>query len=132
MNATDDRVATARGLADQMFEADLRAGNRIESTGELALSAWQGFAVDKGNRGLYTVLEQCDRCAFAERWRELAAAYAERGKAGVFEALAPALAPTLPPEPGELPELPPIHCAVCGAECSGGDLCGKCNAEASS
>lgn len=106
---TDDRVATARGLADQLFEADLRGRKRIERTGEMALLEWQHFAVQKGNRGLYTVLEQCDRCAFAERWHELATVYAERGEPGVFEALGPAaraargVAPTLPPEPGELP-----------------------------
>jgi hypothetical protein len=94
-----DRVATARGLADQMFEADLRGHKRIERTGEMALLEWQHFAVQKGNRGLFAVLEKCDRCAFAERWRELATIYAERGEPGVFEALArsaPAAPPPLP------------------------------------
>jgi hypothetical protein len=99
----DDRVATARGLADQMFEADLRGSKRIEATGELALIAWQSFAAERANRGLFSVLEQCDRCAFAERWRELASIYAARGRAGVFEALA-RVRPTSPPEPGELPD----------------------------
>jgi hypothetical protein len=100
---TADRVATARGLADQMFEADMRGRQRIETTGELALLAWQHFAVQKGNRGLYAVLEQCDRCAFSERWHELATIYAERGKAGVFAALGPAARASigLPPEPTE-------------------------------
>ena len=100
--AADDRVATARGLADQMFEADLRGRKRIEATGELALLAWQAYAREQGNGGLFRVLELCDRCAFAERWRELAVLYSERGKAGVFEALARAR-PTAPPAAGELP-----------------------------
>jgi hypothetical protein len=101
-DAIDDRVATARGLADQLFEADLRGRHAIERTGELALGAWQAFAVRKGNRGLYAVLEQCDRFAFCERWRELATVYAERGEAGVFAALARSR-PTAPPAPGERP-----------------------------
>ena len=99
---SDDRVATAHGLAEQMFEADLRGRKRIERTGELALLEWQHFAVQKGNRGLFAVLEQCDRCAFAERWQQLATIYAERGEPGVFEALA-RTRPTSPPAPGELP-----------------------------
>lgn len=93
---SDDRVAVARGLADQLFEADLRGRKLIERTGELALEAWQAFAVKKGNNGLFTVLEQCDRCAFAERWLELASIYAERGKPGVFEALRRHVSPAPP------------------------------------
>lgn len=82
-----DRVATAWGLADQMFEADVRARHAIEETGDRALDAWQRFATRTGNAGLYTVVQQLDRCAFAERWTALRSVFLERGRDGVFEML---------------------------------------------
>lgn len=95
----DARVAVAYGLAEQLFDSDLRARNTIEHTGDRAIAAWQRFAARKNNRGLWSVLEQVDRCAFAERWRQLAEVYAEQGELGVFDALRRAKAgAALPPE----------------------------------
>jgi len=100
---TDDRVTVARGLADQLFEADLRGRQPIERTGELAIRAWQAYAARRHNRGLYSVLEQIDRCAFAERWSQLATVFTEQGPVGVLEVLA--RAPSLPEA---APRTPPV------------------------
>lgn len=96
-----------------MFEADLRAGNELEGTGDEALAAWQGFALRTRNRGLWRVIEQLDRCAFSERWRQLREIYVIGGADAVFAELmaegqcaadAAALPTTAPPAPGELPQ----------------------------
>jgi hypothetical protein len=82
-----DRVAVAYGIAEQLFQSDLRGRKPVEATGEDAFRAWQAFAARSGNRGLYQVLDKLDRCAFAERWATLRAVYLEQGRAGAFAAL---------------------------------------------